>query len=70
MMSNAVLEYENTINDKIKETKLLDEEIKDKRSKVNALIEDAKRQYEEEHKKDFYRLCLSNEDIAEICELR
>lgn len=70
MMFNAVLEYENTINDKVKETQFLDEEINDKRSKINALIENAKRQYEEEHKKDFYRLCLTPEDIADIYQLR
>ena len=70
MMQNAVLEYEYTINSKIKERNELDEEIDDKKSKIAALIEDAKRQYEEEHKQDFYRLCLTSEDIADIYQLR
>ena len=70
MMQNAVLEYEYTINNKIKERNELDEEIDDKKSKIAALIEDAKRQYEEEHKQDFYRLCLTSEDIADIYQLR
>ena len=70
MMQNAVLEYEYAINSKIKERNELDEEIDDKKSKIAALIEDAKRQYEEEHKQDFYRLCLTSEDIADIYQLR
>ena len=70
MMQNAVLEYEYTINNKIKECNELDEEINDKKSKIAALIEDAKRQYEEEHKQDYYRLCLTSEDIADIYQLR
>lgn len=70
MMQNAVLEYEYAISSKIKERNELDEEIDDKKSKIAALIEDAKRQYEEEHKQDFYRLCLTSEDIADIYQLR
>lgn len=70
MMQNAVLEYEYTINNKIKERNELDEEINDKKSKIAALIEDAKRQYEEEHKQDYYRLCLTSEDITDIYQLR
>ena len=70
MMSNATLEYENQIKNKIKERNLLDEEIEDKKLKVAALVEEAKRQYEKEQQKDFYRLSLSNSDIEEIYKLR
>ena len=70
MMFNAVLEYENTINEKIKLRDLLDEQLKDKTSKVSALVEESKRHYEEEHKKDFYRLCLTSDDISDVYELR
>ena len=70
MMQNAVLEYENTINEKIKLRDLLDEQLKDKTSKVSALVEESKRHYEEEHKKDFYRLCLTSDDISDVYELR
>lgn len=70
MMSNATLEYENQVKNKIKERNLLDEEIEDKKLKVAALVEEAKRQYEKEQQKDFYRLSLSNSDIEEIYKLR
>lgn len=70
MMFNTVLDYENTINEKIKLRDLLDEQLKDKTSKVSALVEESKRHYEEEHKKDFYRLCLTSDDISDVYELR
>ena len=49
---------------------ILEYEIDDERSKVDALIEESKRIYEQEHKQDYYRLCLLDDDISEIYELR
>ena len=70
VLKEAAKDLQDVINKKIAEQNKLDKEIDEKRSTVQSLIENAKRQFEEEHKKDFYRLVLTNDDISDIYELR
>lgn len=69
-LQDAVNDFQTTMDEKQKLKAELDRQIADKTSAVYALIEEAKRHFEEEHKQDFYRLCLSNDDIADVYELR
>ena len=58
-----VIEEQDKINDlKI----ILDHE----QSKVDCAVEENKRMFEAENQKDFYRLCLTDQDINEIIKLR
>lgn len=58
-----VIEEQDKINDlKV----ILDHE----QSKVDCAVEENKRMFEAENQKDFYRLCLTDQDINEIIKLR
>lgn len=67
-------ELANNLQTKIAESNTifsqLDEELKEKKSIVDAAVEASKRAKELEEKKDFYRLQLSETDIEEIARLR
>jgi hypothetical protein len=69
-LKDAAYDLSTNIFEKKMQKDELDKEIAMREATVASLVEDAKRQFEEEHKRDFYRLCLSNEDIGEIQELR
>ena len=69
-LEDATSEYSLKVVEKQDELNDLQWQIDNEQSKVTAFIEAAKRQYEIEHTKDFYRLCLSKTDIDEVCELR
>lgn len=70
LLAETADNFQKEINQKIKEQNKLDDEIKERENEIQAYVELNKRLYEEEHKNDYYRLCLSDNDLTEIHELR
>lgn len=70
LLAETADNFQKEINQKIKEQNELDNEIKERENEIQAYVELNKRLYEEEHKNDYYRLCLSDNDLTEIYELR
>lgn len=66
----AVKDFENQIKDKQKQLQILTEQLKQEQNNVNIAIQAAQRKMEIDNKQDYYRICLSKEDIAEIKRLR
>lgn len=74
-------EYNKAAEDIISEYKLQITEMQDQiydlkivldheQSKVDCAVEENKRMFEAENQKDFYRLCLTDQDVSEIVKLR
>ena len=66
----CVLEFQKEIDSKSQELIQIQETLEQERENVNAAVEAAKRRQEMENQQDFYRLVLTDEDIAEIKRLR
>lgn len=66
----AVQEYQETIAAQQRKLNYLTTQIEIKQIDVNLAVEAAQRKLEMETKQDYYRICLSDEDIAEIKRLR
>ena len=66
----CVLEFQKEIDFKQHELTQIKAVLEQERKNVDAAIEAAKRRQEMENQQDFYRLILSEEDIAEIKRLR
>lgn len=70
MMEETVQEYQEAIAEKQRKLNYLTTQLEIKQVDVNLAVEAAQRKMEMENKQDYYRICLSNEDIAEIKRLR
>ena len=70
MTEEAVQEYQEAIAEKQKKLNDLTVQLENKQVDVNLAVEAAQRKMEMENKQDYYRICLSDEDIAEIKRLR
>ena len=66
----CVLDFQKEIDEKQKELIKIQTILDQEREKVDIAVETAKRQQEKENLVNFYRLVLSQEDIAEIKRLR
>ena len=66
----CVLDFQKEIDEKQKELIKIQTILDQEREKVDIAVETAKRQQEKENLVDFYRLILTQEDIAEIKRLR
>lgn len=66
----CVLEFQEEIDEKRQELIKIQEKINQEKENVDAAVEAAKRRQEMENQQDFYRLILTQEDIAEIKRLR
>ena len=66
----CVLEFQKEINEKKQELIKIQNILSQEKENVDIAVEAAKRQQEKENQQDFYRLILSQEDIAEIKRLR
>lgn len=66
----AVGDYLKAINEKQKEFSYWTDQMNALQENVQVALEAAKRKQEMETKQDYYRICLSDEDIAEIKRLR
>lgn len=66
----AVQEYQIAIAKKQKELTDLTIQLNSQKENVEAAVEAAQRKLEMEAKQDYYRICLSDEDISEIKRLR
>ena len=70
MMEETVQEYQEAIAEKQRKLNYLTTQLEIKQVDVNLAVEAAQRKMEMENKQDYYRICLSDEDIAEIKRLR
>ena len=70
MTEEAVQEYQEAIAEKQRKLNYLTTQLEIKQIDVNLAVEAAQRKMEMENKQDYYRICLSEEDIAEIKRLR
>lgn len=70
MTEEAVQEYQEAIAEKQRKLNYLTTQLEIKQVDVNLAVEAAQRKMEMENKQDYYRICLSDEDIAEIKRLR
>ena len=66
----CVSEFQKEIDEKRQELIKIQEKINQEKENVDAAVEAAKRRQEMENQQDFYRLILTDEDIAEIKRLR
>lgn len=66
----AVQEYQEAIAEKQRKLNYLTTQLEIKQIDVNLAVEAAQRKMEMETKQDYYRICLSDEDVAEIKRLR
>ena len=66
----AVEEFEEEIKDKQETLQQLTQQLQEKQNDVQIAIAAAQRKLEIENKQDYYRVCLSAEDIIEIKRLR
>lgn len=66
----CVSEFQKEIDEKRQELIKIQEKINQEKENVDAAVEAAKRRQEMENQQDFYRLILTQEDIAEIKRLR
>ena len=70
MMEETVQEYQEAIAEKQRKLNYLTTQLEIKQVDVNLAVEAAQRKMEMENKQDYYRICLSDEDVAEIKRLR
>ncbi len=70
MTEEAVQEYQEAIAEKQRKLNYLTTQLEIKQVDVNLAVEAAQRKMEMENKQDYYRVCLSEEDVAEIKRLR
>ena len=70
MTEEAVQEYQEAIAEKQRKLNYLTTQLEIKQVDVNLAVEAAQRKMEMENKQDYYRICLSEEDVAEIKRLR
>ena len=70
MTEEAVQEYQEAIAEKQRKLNYLTTQLEIKQVDVNLAVEAARRKMEMENKQDYYRVCLSEEDVAEIKRLR
>ena len=70
MTEEAVQEYQEAIVEKQRKLNYLTTQLEIKQVDVNLAIEAAQRKMEMENKQDYYRVCLSEEDVTEIKRLR
>lgn len=69
-MEDAVAEFQEEISEKQSKLENLNQQLATQQENVQAALEAAQRKLEMETKQDYYRICLSDEDIAEIKRLR
>ena len=69
-IKEAVADFQKEINDKRQELDALNKELLTQSENVSAAVAAAQRKMEMEQQQDYYRICLSNDDIAEIGRLR
>ena len=70
MMQEAVTHYQQITLTAQEESDHAIETLNDLRARIDSIVETNKRAAQEENQRDFYRLQLSNEDIAEIAKIR
>ena len=70
MTEEAVQEYQEAIAEKQRKLNYLTTQLEIKQVDVNLAVEAAQRKMEMENKQDYYRVCLSEEDVVEIKRLR
>lgn len=70
LLKDAVADFESAIEEKQKEFSYWNRRIIALQQDVQVALEAAKRKQELENRQDFYRICLSDEDISEIKRLR
>lgn len=69
-MEEAVADFQKEIDGKRKELTDLNLQLSAQANNVSAAVAAAQRKMEMEQQQDYYRICLSNDDIAEIGRLR
>ena len=69
-MEEAVTDFQKEIDGKRKELTDLNLQLSAQANNVSAAVAAAQRKMEMEQQQDYYRICLSNDDIAEIGRLR
>ena len=69
-MQDAVQQFQEEIRDKQQQLSQLTAELLSQQENVDAALAAAQRKMEMEQQQDYYRICLSDEDIAEISRLR
>ena len=69
-IKEAVADFQKEINDKRQELDALNKELLTQSENVSAAVAAAQRKMEMEQQQNYYRICLSNDDIAEIGRLR
>lgn len=69
-LKDAVQEFQEQILEKQQKLNYLTTQLEVKQTDVNLAVEAARRKMEIENKKDYYRICLSDDDIVEINRLR
>ena len=69
-LKECTAEFVEIINNKRLELNKLNNTVEEYRKKIQSVIEAQKRREEENNKKNFYSVCISNEDKEEISKLR
>lgn len=69
-LEDAVSDFQQQIVETQRKLSFLTIQLENKQNDVNLAVEAAQRKMEMETKQDYYRVCLSDEDIAEIKRLR
>ena len=69
-MKEAVADFQKEIDDKRQELNTLNNELLVQSENVSAAVAAAQRKMEMEQQQDYYRICLSDDDIVEIKRLR
>lgn len=69
-MEEAVADFQQEIEEKQSELKYINSQLASQQEIVRTAVEAAQRKMEMETKQDYYRICLSDEDIVEIKRLR
>lgn len=70
LLKESVQNYLEQIEEKQAKINFLTKKFNLLQNNVNIAVDASKRKLEIDQKQDFYRICLSNEDIAEIARLR
>ena len=70
VLEDAVDEFQEQIVEKQRKLNYLSSQIELKQNDVNLAVEAAQRKMEIEAQQDYYRICVSDEDITEIKKLR
>ena len=70
VLEDAVYDFQQQIVEKQRQLESLTIQLEEKQTDVDLAVKAAQRQMEMETQQDYYRVCLSNEDICEINKLR